>query len=543
MAALAVVGFGPAAGTAAAATPAHTDVMLLFDTSGSMGSALTEAKQEVKEVMASVSGSLPDVHYGVAEVRDFPATESEAGTSSEKPWKLDVPLTSDGNAVQAGIEPLFASGGGDFPESYGRALYETNTNPEVGWRSDARHVIILVADNVPHDNDLDEGIPEGQWAPEGTPPPWNTGEELPGAWAIPGTQMTPSVNRDFQATLQELADAGKPLGMVDFRGNETHYLPYWEHWAAATGGQALLGGSGALSASLTSLIVSRATSDLPGCAAGQFRDAGGTCVVRHPTSSQVICNLLIATATDTCTATVGDAAAAGSTNPTGTVTFTSANGGIFSAGNTCALAPTPLSPNVSSCSVQFLPPSMPSSFPAITAAYAGDGSHIGSSAQTHYGAASELAHLIDLSEAGTIRPDGSVEIPTSCGFPCETSAGLYTMPDLSSIASVASAQPIEATIAAAKSKHGKKKGKKKAKPILLGKGTLKLSKPGKGKLIIKPSAKGKRALQHVSSKGVRLTVKVTVKTLNGTLVVSKSERVKLKPKAKHKKKKAHKKHH
>ncbi len=107
---------------------------------------------------------------------------------------------------------------------------------------------------------------------------------------------------------------------------------------------------------------------------------------------------------------------------------------------------------------------------------------------------------------------------------------------------MASAQPIEAVIASAKSKHGKKKGKKKAKAVLLGKGTLKLAKPGKGKLIIKPSAKGKRALRHVSAKGVRLTVKLTVNTLNGTLVVSKSERVKLKLKAKHKKK-AHKKHH
>ena len=321
-AALLLVGIGPTAGDAAADAPAHTDVMLVFDTSASMESVLESAKAEIKEVIASVNGALPDVHYGVAEVRDFPPDEATAAEATEKPWKLDVPLTSDLGAVQAGIEPLFAFGGFDFPESYGRALWETDTNPNVGWRSGARHVIILVADNVPHDNDLDEGIPESQWAPEGIPAPWNTKEELPGAWGIPGTQMTPSVNRDFQNTLQELANDGKPLGMVDFRGVETGYLPYWEHWAALTGGQALLGGGGAgvLSASLTTLIVSRATAALPACPAGQFRDAGGTCVVRHSTVTQAICNLVIATASDTCTATVGDAAPAGSTNPTGTVT-------------------------------------------------------------------------------------------------------------------------------------------------------------------------------------------------------------------------------
>jgi hypothetical protein len=81
-AALAAVGFGPTLGTATADTPAHTDVMLVFDTSGSMESVLTSAKQEVKEVIASVNATLPDVHYGVAEVRDFPGDEATAAEST-----------------------------------------------------------------------------------------------------------------------------------------------------------------------------------------------------------------------------------------------------------------------------------------------------------------------------------------------------------------------------------------------------------------------------------------------------------------------------
>ena len=543
-AALFVVGIGPAAGDAAADTPAHTDVMLVFDTSGSMGAVLEEAKKEIKEVVASVSTTLPDVHYGVAEVRDFPESEEEAGSSFEKPWKLDVPLTADLGAVQSGIEPLSAEGGGDGPESYGRALWETDTNPNVGWRPEARHVIILVADNVPHDNDLDEGIPESQWAAEGTPPPWNTGEERPGPWAIPGTQMTPSVNRDFQNTMQELAHDGKPLGMVDFRGTETGYLPYWEYWAALSGGQALLGGAGAgpLSTSLTTLIVSRATAALPACPTGQFRDSSGTCVVRHSTTAQVICNLVIATASDTCTATIGDAAPSGSTNPTGTVTFTSANGGVFSAGNTCALIPTPLSPNVSSCSVQFLPPSTPSTLPAITATYAGDESHIGSSAQANYGPASELASHVHLAALGTIRPDGTVEIPIECGFPCEALGELLSGPGLGTIASVSRLDPGGSALASSAATHGKKKKKKKKKkPVLLGRGTLKLSTVGKGKLLIKPTLKGRRALRVVKPKGVHVTLKFTIRTLNGTVVTSKKQLITLRPKPK--KKKRHKKHH
>ena len=78
----------------------------------------------------------------------------------------------------------------------------------------------------------------------------------------------------------------------------------------------------------------------------------------HNTSTQVICNLVIATASDTCTAAVGDGGSPPS-NPTGTVKLSSANGGVFSAGNTCNLLSTPNSGSVSSCSVQFLPPSNP----------------------------------------------------------------------------------------------------------------------------------------------------------------------------------------
>jgi len=539
-AALFVAGSGAVASDAAADTPAHTDVMFLFDTSGSMGGVLNEAKTEIVGVMNHINETLPDVHYGVAEVRDYPFSEAEA-EGTEKPWKLDQALTPDTNAVKNAIEPLFAGFGGDNPESYGRALWETDTNPNVGWRDEARHVIVLVADNVPHDHELDEGIPEIDWA---VSPPWDTGEEKAGPWAIPGTQWTPATNLDFQSIMTELGLEGKPLEDVDFSG-PSGYLPYWEHWAGLSGGHALGGASGNLAGSLTPLIETGATTPLTPCPSGQERSATGVCVLAskassHPTVSQVICNLVIATASDTCTATVGDAAPSGSTNPTGTVTFASANGGVFSSGNTCNLTPTPLSGNVSSCSVQFLPPAKASTFPEITATYSGDATHNSSTAQTHYGPASALAEHVDLSELGTIKPGGEVEIPIDCGFPCESLGELFNEPGLSQIASFVPVIPAGDEVAAeAAASHGKKK-KKKHKPVLLGKGKVKLSKAGKGKLILKPTAKGRSALGHFKGKSVRLTLKFTVRTLNGTVVVVKKQHVTLRPKAK---KKGHKKHH
>lgn len=453
---------------------------------------------------------------------------------------MDQSVTTDQSKVLSTINGLTLGYGGDGPEAYSRALWETDTNPTVGWRSGARHEIVLIADNVPHDINLNEGLPESQWVSN----PFATFEEPGGTFGIAGTTWAPGTDLRIRDVASQLGTDGKPLESVEFFGSSTHYLPYWEYWAALSGGQALDGSSGELASTLTGIIETGATKALLGCPAGQVRIAEEACVVppkptSHPTVSQVICNLVVATASDTCTATVGDAATAGSTNPTGTVSFASSSGGVFSSGKTCSLTPTPLSSNVSSCSVQFLPPTTGSTLPAITATYSGDATHNSSAAQTHYGPASSLASLISLDEAGTITPGGTIEIPTKCGFPCEVESSLYTLPDLGSVASVSHGSGVEAEIAAAGSKHGKKK--KKAKAVLIGSGKLKLAVPGKGKLIIKLSGKGKRALRHVGSKGVRLTVKFSVKTLNGTLVITKKEQVKLH--AKKTKKKGAKKHH
>jgi hypothetical protein len=182
--------------------------------------------------------------------------------------------------------------------------------------------------------------------------------------------------------------------------------------------------------------------------------------------------------------------------------------------------------------VQFVPPATPTSLPAITATYAGDATHKGSSGQTHYGTTGELATHVELSELGTIKPGGEVEVPVGCGFPCVLS-GEISSPPGGSLAS-ASLSSLEAVT----SSHGKKK-KKKRKPVTLGKGTLKLSKGGKGTLKIKLTAKGKHALAHVKGKGVRVTLKVTISTLDGRLVTIETKRLKVVPV----KKKAHRKHH
>lgn len=277
-----------AADSAAAAIPAQTDVMFLFDTSGSMSGALEEAKSEIAATMSRLNASLPNVEYGVAEVRDYSpsiyseeiAEEVEPGVPV-RPWTLDQPITADAGSVEAAIAKLVATDGGDAPEAYGRALWETDTNPAVGWRPGARHLMVLVADQVPHNPNLNEGIPEEFWA---QPSPWNTGEELPGSWGIPDTTLKEGETLDFHAVLRQLATDGKPLEMVDYHDTEGDYVHYWEAWAKIAGGGAVEAGEASkeLAGKLIPIIEGGATTELPPCPVGQVRDVSSSECVTPP---------------------------------------------------------------------------------------------------------------------------------------------------------------------------------------------------------------------------------------------------------------------
>jgi hypothetical protein len=258
-----------------AATPAHTDVMFVFDTTGSMEGALTEAKAQIQEAMTQIGASLPDVQFGLADMRDYnevnnPGIFEYGIEEGYEPWTLKVPITPNQSVVASEILNLFAAGGGDGPESYGRALFESSGNPAVGWRAGARGVIVLVADNVPHDTELNDGIPSDVWADE---PPFDTGMD-PGADNTVGT----GDDLDWQSVvLPKLISDGKPLEYVDYFG-DPELFPYWQNWAGRTGGSALEASSGNLVSQIVELVKAGASAPLPACPSGQVRDSNEHCV-------------------------------------------------------------------------------------------------------------------------------------------------------------------------------------------------------------------------------------------------------------------------
>jgi hypothetical protein len=196
-------------------TPAATDVLFVFDTTGSMSGALSEAKAQATGVMTSLSGRLPDLRFGVAQIKDY---------GDDPVWRIEQPLVSDRSPVQSAIDGLSAFGGGDAPEAYGTALFQSHHDPGAGWAPEAKHLVVLVADDVPHDGDLNAGVP-AEIVNQASP--WDTGTD-------PGPNGS---GIDWQQELSDFAAGEFTLAFVLYHGVPA-YLPYWNWWAGLTGGQA-----------------------------------------------------------------------------------------------------------------------------------------------------------------------------------------------------------------------------------------------------------------------------------------------------------------
>ncbi len=287
---------------AGAAVPEKTDIMFIFDTSGSMQGVLDEAKEEIKTLVAKTEEGLPNVEFGVANVEDIPGyiggtleetkTEKEYEEDNEKPWALWQPLTAEETKVEEAINNLsgeeVAHYGGDGPEAYGRALYETATNSKIGWRPGARHEIVMIADNVPHTPNVNENIPSEFWLEN----PFDTSEELPGKWGIPGTTWKEGESLEFHKTLEKLDAEEKPLAMVNYfhtgEAENESYIHYWEYWAAGAGGQAITveEGTKTLGAKLTE-IIKESSEGIPPCGPGTERTSPTTPCKKKPVATPV----------------------------------------------------------------------------------------------------------------------------------------------------------------------------------------------------------------------------------------------------------------
>ncbi|UMP05380.1 Calx-beta domain-containing protein [Amycolatopsis sp. EV170708-02-1] len=123
------------------AVPPNPDLVLLADTTGSMGGPIGNVRSNASAITGDVLAAQPTAQFGVAEYKDF---------TDSVPFKVNQGITGDTNAVQAGINQWVAAGGGDTPEANLNALYQLATGA-VAFRPDGTRIIAWFGDAPSHD--------------------------------------------------------------------------------------------------------------------------------------------------------------------------------------------------------------------------------------------------------------------------------------------------------------------------------------------------------------------------------------------------------
>ena len=116
------------------------DVVLTFDTTGSMYPCLTQVRRSCKDTVKRLFKDVEGLRVGVIAHGDY----CDAG-SSYVTKILD--LTDDEKKVTSFIDKVEPTGGGDAPECYELVLNQARS---LKWTSGKSKVVVMIGDDVPH---------------------------------------------------------------------------------------------------------------------------------------------------------------------------------------------------------------------------------------------------------------------------------------------------------------------------------------------------------------------------------------------------------
>lgn len=134
--------------TVAAPLPKNLDLVLVLDTTGSMGDELAYLKSEFKAIASTIAANFPNVsqRYGLVVYRD----------RGDEYVARRFDFTSSVDEFRENLGAQSAAGGGDYPEAMEVGLEEAT---RLQWRSvDTARVLFLVADAPPHAQDIGKAM-------------------------------------------------------------------------------------------------------------------------------------------------------------------------------------------------------------------------------------------------------------------------------------------------------------------------------------------------------------------------------------------------
>ena len=215
------------------ALPGAADIVLAVDTTGSMGTAIAQAKADATNIVTQVQAQIPGARFAVVDFKDYPNNPTYPpgtfGSPGDYPYLLKAPLTGSAAVVQTAINTMSATGGGDGPEAYNRVFFEAANDPALVYNPGAVRFLVVLGDNIGHDpvqNATFSSCP-------------NTSPLDPGRDTLLGT----SDDIHTAAAISGLSATNDKLLMISYGS----FLSCYTQLAGATGGTAVSsGGSGTL---------------------------------------------------------------------------------------------------------------------------------------------------------------------------------------------------------------------------------------------------------------------------------------------------------
>lgn len=132
------------------------EVVVSFDTTGSMYPCLTQVRREVKETVNRLFKEIPNIRIGVIAHGDY----CDAG-STYVTKQFD--LSDDSKAICKFVENVGQTGGGDAEECYELVLHQSKS---MSWSAGKSKVLVLMGDDVPHGPNYAQNTKKLDWRNE-----------------------------------------------------------------------------------------------------------------------------------------------------------------------------------------------------------------------------------------------------------------------------------------------------------------------------------------------------------------------------------------
>jgi len=116
------------------------DVVVSFDTTGSMYPCLTQVRKNIKNLVKRLFKDIPDIRIGIIAHGDY--------CDEGRYYVIKTfDLSTDEQAIGDFVQNVERTGGGDAPECYELVLHESRS---LSWSAGKSKVLVLIGDDIPH---------------------------------------------------------------------------------------------------------------------------------------------------------------------------------------------------------------------------------------------------------------------------------------------------------------------------------------------------------------------------------------------------------